>query len=445
MSNFLIWFLYAIASYFLLHTILVYGVFENFPIIWKLLVIFRDSFWFLFVIFFWLKNFSITKNYIKKTANFLILLVAFLIIWFFVSHANQKGLGNMVVGIKYSIMFMFIFYSAGLVGYIISAQNKKINRFFSLFTGLVIWVLSLWFLVSSARIMFPDAFQKIWFWPVWDYKADQKPPVYYRTTSLALGWKPRLQWVFSWPNNYSYFLVLILPFCLWFFPKFFEKETKIFKIWKYNLTQGQILWYWFFLLAIFSGLATRSRWFLIWGALAMGIFLAWKISRKYLFWIGWILLVLIGAFSFLKWQSTLEHLESFQKAFGLVFEKPLWYGLWTSWPAIHYWGTILPENTYLQILIDTGIFGFIVWLTWVFYMIFESKKLAAANLEYSKYLWVFLVGFLGLLTEWMFLHVVEDSMVNYLFFVPFGLLFWYNLYQTKNINLEETEQEFEEI
>lgn len=442
MSNFLIWFLSIIASYFLVHTFLVYWIFDSNLLISKILVLFRDGFWFLFVIFFWLKNFSSTKNYLKKTSTFLFLIIIFLIVGFLVSKANQKGLWNMIVWIKYSIMFMLIFYSWGLVGYILSNQEKKLNRFFSLYTSLIIWILSLWFLISWARIAFPQTFEKFWFWPVWDFVADKKPPVYYRTTSLALWWKPRMQWVFSWPNNYSYFLVLILPFCFWFFPKFFEKENQSFKLWKHTLTQAQVLWYGFFSFAIISGLFTQSRWFLVWMIAGLGIFLAWKIKKRYLTWAILTGLIWIWIFSILKPQSTQEHLKSFQDALGLVFQHPLWYGLGTSGPSVHYGWTILPENIYLQILIDAGIFGFIVWLTAIIYIIFESKKLIKADLEYWKYLLVFLIGFLGLLVEWMFLHVVEDSMVNYLFFVPFGLLFWYNLFQTKNINLK---QNFEQI
>lgn len=36
---------------------------------------------------------------------------------------------------------------------------------------------------------------------------------------------------------------------------------------------------------------------------------------------------------------------------------------------------------------------------------------------------LFHLGMIGLLVIGIFLHVFEDSMVNYLFFVPYGILF----------------------
>ncbi|MDR3168258.1 MAG: hypothetical protein LBU27_00390 [Candidatus Peribacteria bacterium] len=50
----------------------------------------------------------------------------------------------------------------------------------------------------------------------------------------------------------------------------------------------------------------------------------------------------------------MAHLTSKLGAIPQIINQPLGYGLGSSGPAIHHNGTMLPENYYFEILLDTG-------------------------------------------------------------------------------------------
>lgn len=108
------------------------------------------------------------------------------------------------------------------------------------------------------------------------------------------------------------------------------------------------------------------------------------------------------------------------------------YGLGSSGPAVHHSGQFLPENFYLQILLDIGTVGFLLWCSLMFLIGKQQYRLrqliTLANEDQYKIYQIFLAfqkGFLALLVIAMFLHVFEDSMVNYLFFVGYGVAWGY--------------------
>lgn len=132
--------------------------------------------------------------------------------------------------------------------------------------------------------------------------------------------------------------------------------------------------------------------------------------------------------SLLKWESTLGHLQAKFGGIEQVIAEPLGYGLGTAGPAIHHQGLLLPENYYLQLMLDIGVFGFILRCGLMF-LIFSShyrcsQGISAKELSTDPFLQMLIPlqqGLLAFLLMGMLLHVFEDSMVNYWFFILYGL------------------------
>jgi hypothetical protein len=148
---------------------------------------------------------------------------------------------------------------------------------------------------------------------------------------------------------------------------------------------------------------------------------------------------LIGI-SILKWASTLGHIKAKFGSISYVIQEPSGYGLGTSGPAVHQNGTILPENYYIQLMLDIGTIGFILRAIFIVQItrwgrkIQENFKKIHTNLSTQNiYLirrWLN-IWRICLLIMGMFLHVFEDSMINYLFFVSRGILTGYLSIYTK--------------
>jgi hypothetical protein len=133
--------------------------------------------------------------------------------------------------------------------------------------------------------------------------------------------------------------------------------------------------------------------------------------------------------SVLKWSSTIAHIHAKLSSLSYVFEHPLGYGLGSSGPAIHHNGTILPENYFIQLIIDIGWLWFGLWIVAAYYCIkpylTTLKTFVQEKWQDYAYLSAYGIGCTALLVMWMFLHVFEDSMVNYTFFILWGVYLGY--------------------
>lgn len=257
-----------------------------------------------------------------------------------------------------------------------------------------------------AKYMWPDFFFNIGYGPIGDFIFGQEPPIYYRT---GPWWEPRLQGLFAWPNNYGYFLAAFFPLLVYTYKQQVQKNAKLLR------TIG-------ILLAIVSIILTLSR--SAWIGTIIGVVLMYATrfkQHKKVFW--WVIIISIAGIlwlSILKWWSTQEHIVQKLSSIQYVIDKPLWYWLGSSWPAIHHEGTILPENYYMQIAIDTGTLWLILLLLTLITLIHNVKVHEKDNETKPLMIWFFTLLVMGL-----FLHVFEDSMVNYIFFITRGLCIGY--------------------
>lgn len=430
--NFVKLFVIFIFSYYILNTFFVYWIFDwQFQLIFSLL---KEIIWFFFVLLLIIFNFDKFKKYLIDYKYFIILLLFYIFWWILISLINQKWLYDIFIWIKYNIFFVIIFLSSTFVWTVlIDKVNKKdiikfINFiFYSLIISLIIWIF--WQLM---KFWFKEEFIKyLWYGPVWDWKFWEKPPIYYRTWP---DWLARFNWIFAWPNNYWFLLVLFLSF---FVSKSFEFMKQ-----KQNKTKNSIKSIAYSSLYILWWLATFSRGFILAWIIQFWYFLPYKLKKnKKIIWI-WIflLLFLISILSFVKFESTKLHISETLNAiiFAINNSMGLWFG--SSWPAIHHRWEILPENMYLQVFIDSWAIWFIIWI-WIIFFIFlwirkiwifsknkETKKL-------QKYLLLLSIWFYWLLIEWLFLHVFEDSIINYIFFITYWILYWYLYDEYKKVKI----------
>ena len=402
-----------------------YQVIATFVVYWLQLcsssfpALFREWLWLLFlliVMIFWFKKIKPYRKCWKQTiVTFMVLVIVSVLFSLLV---NDTSLSNIFIWIKYGFWWMFILISASFFWFVISDKFKE-SKLLSVLPWVLVLIVVLWFLWQGAKLLFPDFFTYLWYGKLDDYVYWSNPPIYYLTW---YQWTLRWQWFFSWPNNYWYFLVAFLPLVWWFFANNIKKkEHEVLSV------CALIIW-------IGWMVATLSRAVLVWMVVVF-ILLYWKElkKRKRLLlrcWV-WIIVALI-LLSVLKRESTIWHITSKLDTIPEIISAPLWHWLWSSWPAVHYEWKYLPENYYLQIMLDIGTVWFlfrvvsILYLLWTQYNVVRSCKWNVSD-EEELQLMAFRrmqMWLLALFVMWLFLHVFEDSMVNYLFFTIYGILLW---------------------
>jgi hypothetical protein len=154
-----------------------------------------------------------------------------------------------------------------------------------------------------------------------------------------------------------------------------------------------------------------------------------KQHKKVARWLGILLILGIVWLSVLKWASTLGHIQAKFGSIKYVLQDPSGYGLGTSWPAVHHNGTILPENYFLQLILD-------IWTIWFILRALVIRQLQNISGKIKRYFvdkqnliyqlrLALTIGWLAMLVMGLFLHVFEDSMVNYIFFILRGVMSGY--------------------
>lgn len=426
-------FLLLFLLYHVLVTILGFGVFQgNFP---QIPALARDWLWMLLLIGYFFTSLSTFKSYRKQRKQLRYLFFALLWVSVFFSYIQEKTIYDMFVWFKYGFHYLFLFLSATFLGHIfakpgtkkhIIERDKKVYNFLGFFVWTLVSVVFIWFLWQGAKIIFPDIFFWLGYGPLNDFFFWVNPPIYYLT-----GFWGTLRWqgIFAGPNNYGYFLVVFLPLIISYFTFSLNSWKDIF-IKKQNLISLFV-----YILRCSAIILTLSRSALL-GTIVV-LFLMnihrWKRHRKIsIAMIGIVIIGILGL-SFLKSSSTLAHITAKFSSIHYVLQKPLWYGLWSSWPAIHHNWSILPENYFIQLLIDIGLLGFAIFVWWYIVCRKKIKRLFHVEL-FGTHIRALVIGWIALLVMGIFLHVFEDSMVNYTFFVLLGLISWYTALQKKELS-----------
>lgn len=404
---FLLW----VSLYHVIVTVLVYGLWIMEP---ETIVVIREGVWFVIVMLALLFNYKRIGSYIRATRKIWLIFIVMCAAAVTVSYIQQKTNTDILVWAKYGLQFFVVFLTATFLGHVISYYPQRILKGFlhQIFVLLLI-VFVLWLVWQGAKMLWPELFYQIGYAPFGDRVFGKNPPLYYLTGPDGYA---RLSGIFSWPNNYGYLFVAMFGFRWWYMRNHIQHRGVRILLW--SLFAASVLW-------------TMSR-----GAI-LGIFLQlialsfvfFHAKRKSIWWlvIAWV--VVVGALSLIKRWSTLAHVSAKFSSLSYVRANPLGYWLGSSGPSIHTGhGTILPENFFVQILLDIGIPGLILWLLFWYLVLKNIWTLRKQRQEKSPYMMLLVClsfSFLGLMLEGMFLHVFEDSMVNYWFFILRGVIYWY--------------------
>lgn len=422
MIKFLKTFLIFIVLYHILVTIICYGIFW-----WhyqETLSLVRDSIRIIFILAIITTHWKDTMWFIKIWKYPLITLSIVLIFSIGISKQIGKSQYDIWVGIKYGLRYIIIIITAARIGYSLAYTKSKEHfiKFLRRCLYMLVIIVIIWFLRQIAKLIMPEFFTKIGYGPLKDFIFGDRPPIYYLT---GYKWTLRRQGIFSGPNNYGYFLTAFLPVIVIFFREKFDSIKALFSANKTTITHTMII-----ALRIAAIIMTLSRTAFIWGI--VGLALAniqrikkhKKVSRGIL---AFVILWLVGL-SILKGQSTLDHIKAKFGSLQYVIQQPIGYGLGTSGPAIHHNGTILPENYYVQLMLDIGTIGFLLRTVLVIQITWLAKKIQKTihiQDTISLLRQGLTIGRVALLIMGIFLHVFEDSMVNYLFFIIRGILTGY--------------------
>ena len=399
--------------YQVISTFFVYGIHlceSSYP------ALIREWIWLLFlfvVLILWFKKFKPYWKHRKKTWIAFIILIVVSVLF---SLLKDVSWSNMFIGVKYWFRWMFILISASFLWYAVSEKWQK-SKLIKILPWVLVWIVWAWFLWQWAKLLRPDFFYSLGYGGLNDYAQGENPPIYYLTW---YQWTLRWQGFFSWPNNYWYFLVAFLPFIWRFFMnKIKKKEDTVLSVFALVVRMAWMV-------------ATLSRAVLVWMVVVF-VALYWKELKSKKRWLirwGIWLLVALAVLSVLKRESTVWHITSKLSTIPEVISEPLWHGLGSSGPAIHYEWKYLPENYFLQIMLDIGTIWFlfrtfvVLCLLLIQYKVIGIRKWKLTNEEeyQLQVLYKLQMWFFALFVMWLFLHVFEDSMVNYLFFTIYGIV-----------------------
>lgn len=401
-------FLIFISLYFILHTILVYGWWW----VSKTLTSFsKEILWFGFALVIALVYWKSTIKFIKQYKALTLVSLFILVIWSSITIIQwdmlTDSIKNIIIWVKYGVLYMYIFYTALLVWYI--AKDKIDDRFVNWVYYFYLGVICVWFLIQISKLIFPDLRYSIWFRTIDIYRPDMAPPIYYLTNVDGFV---RLSWLFSGPNNYWFWLVGVLSIFAW------SRELGVWKSSKYDIF-GKIIY-------IASSILNLGR--SIWIGMITQIIIYLKKNniiskyKKTFYGLSILAIWALGYMTYHKWDSTIKHFESTIHGISKFLNNPWWYWLGSSGPGIYYNGFILPENYYLQIMIDFGIIWLILIMAFWVYIFWYSKNIWFTSTTSHRLNYMYLAGFVGMCIVGLVLHVFEDSMVNYLIFVPRWLI-----------------------
>lgn len=428
MVKFLKAFLIFVILYHIIVTVICYGIFwGQYQEFFSLL---RDGIRIAFIAIVISTHRRHCRQFLKTRKYSLIFLWALLIFGIVISKWMDKSRYDILVGIKYGLRYLIILITAIYIGFSLAYEKNKerFMKFLHFFLYTLIIIMLFGFLRQWAKLIIPEFFHQIGYGPLKDFVFGDKPPIYYLTW---YQWTLRWQGIFAWPNNYGYFLIAFLPIIVLFFRQRLTSIKNLFTANKKTILNIAVIALW-----IIAIILTLSRTAFIGGIIALALLnIQWiKAHKKRARWIWIICILWLIGLSALKWASTIGHIKAKFGSIAYVLDQPGGYGLGTSWPAIHHNGTILPENYYIQLMLDIGTIGFLLWTIVMLQIIRVARKIQKAfkNIQMTaneqtiylmrKWLSIWRVT---LLIMGIFLHVFEDSMVNYLFFITRWILTGY--------------------
>lgn len=380
--------------------------------------------------------------------KFIIVFFITFIVSFIISIAiKQVGIGNYILSVKYNLLWFFIFILSFVVSWLFLKIEDfdivyRYNKLFKVaLVGAFFRRIMLWLIPNFLKFFWYNQFN--FEWTLWS-----RPPAAYYT--MINDWYVRNQFLFERPISFGFFLIALWP--VFFFSVLRWKSKKEMR--------GRSLFYGLIVISTLSRAAIG-----VWFGLSLIMIILMYFNRiKKIFWkliIPVIILILwVGYFYkplIIRQHSNVWHTKMLEEWLWIIAQNPV-FGRWAgyAWPASHqicynnpsqdicskikdintkYEISTIgfnPENQYIQIWIEYGIFGFIgrmimfVMLHLIGYQAWkdETKKNFSKHIRAHSWIIIwFALGLFGLAIEWLVLHSFVDRMIVYPFMAMFGLAY----------------------
>jgi len=387
--------------------------------LWKDIYLF---FIYILIIWYTLKN-NLLEQIFKKNLKLNILFWIIIIFSLITTFLNFHWLKWLIIWFKYDLWFLFPVIFFPLVDW----TKKDINKFYKLIISLIKTVITFCIIFAIIRFIHPEFLFLFGYWPLWDWTSNWYPPILFQT---GLDGIQRFSGIFSWPNHMAFYFIAFWPIILF---SIFSK--KIHYIW------------WILYIILLFGTLSRSWILAFWVEIfliSIFLFKYYKNLRKFI--LSWFIAIWIAIFSLssylyfswkykqiiLRWASTAWHTKRAIKAFKAIQQNPvIWHGIWTAWPASHYIKSdIIPESRFLQIFYELWIFWWILWFSFMLYIIFLIYKNIHIHYSYLQNKDILKISLsiwtIGLLFQWLVLHGFEDSMTSLPLFIILWIILWLN-------------------
>ena len=385
--------------------------------LWKELIL-------LFLTAWWLVEFIVQKRWRSWRPDWLdILIVIYMALGLFTGLLWTKNLYHIFVGAKYDFSFLWAFFLARHFN-LSSDEKNTIYRWasYSLIAVLLFGLIQYWLLPPSIMTVFgylPLAGGHTWV-------PGGALPMYH--TIGEAGVTRRLFATFSGPNNYSFYLLWAIPF-LWFYPPV-RKQLKT----------------WCTLPRLLSGIAmvslvltfSRSAYLGLLGMFLGYLILVFKKSKTLLKTLIWTVVGAVGVVGclwfinphlfdsvILRVSSSCGHFDRTISAFQESLNYPWGEGLGKAGPASCYFpdqygGCLIPENWYLQVALEMGYLGLIIFLA---VLILTARRLW--TLRATPFAAASGLSLIGISIACLFLHAWEDAAASLTLWIILGLQFSY--------------------
>jgi hypothetical protein len=261
----------------------------------------------------------------------------------------------------------------------------------------------------------------------------------------------RFQWTFWWPITFSIFLVV---FYLIYIGLVLKKEIKN----NYTKIAYIVIPSLFVLPSIFFSYSKTSiLWLIFWASIFAYLsikyifkktFKKWQIY--YIYWfllLALIILIVAKKDLFLHPEAIFNRLENLWRSLEMFRYNPIWYWLGIAWPATQIWRSIeslwnwqilaqstsaiavfLPENWYVQILLEQWIIWFSIFISLFLIIWFKLLKIVKNKKDYFS-IGIF-SSFVSICLMALFCHAFEDAGTVY----PLFMIYWAYIVQSIKIN-----------
>jgi len=370
----------------------------------------------LIVLLFFSLIYEFFKNKIKPKFELIdYLIFLYITYWILITLYNWLWINSIIYWWRYDYIFFIVFLIFKHWKQFLEVSNKKLFKLFliSSSTSLLISILIKFRLWEQTLLSF---------WYV-NYQSDWtynwSVPIYHW---LENSWIKRFSWIFDWPNQMAFFLILYTSILLHYVKKKFEYHIVLILIvlfWLIIMTYSRSALLW-----IFSGL---------WLLFLLNIKQIYKNYRKQF--LSWIALFIVLSWTllfiyndkveniFLRSSSTTGHFDRMEIGINRFLSEPLWAWLAESWPAYRniyvdkqtkaaeqYY---IPESWFIQQLIEWWYIYFNLFILILINILLNIYKK-------SKPIFVWLVA---ILVMNIFLHIFEATYLSVLLFIFVWILY----------------------